>query len=498
MNNDMVNSNIVSVYKNEKMEYPELPPFNPSVRYPEYPFEDISKDPNLVYEGVRKSLFQLGLDKKHFNKKEWNPFGILINPGDNVLIKPNMVMHINRGKGSINSLITHGSIIRAITDYVVIALQGKGKITIADAPLQKCNFHILSKINSLEDIKNHYLKYTNIGIYIFDLRQEIAITNDNWEIIKIEKNINYKLEYSAIDLGSSSFLNDISDGYKKYRVTDYNARKMKKHHNKDTNEYFIANSVLEADVIINLPKLKTHRKAGITCSLKNIIGINGSKDWLPHHRKGSKSKLSDEYVTKSIVRTFIVTVKEIIDILNTSNLHIFAYPLYLIKKIMGRIEKITSNNEYSEGSWWGNDTIWRTTLDLNRIIKYVSNEGELTDKIQRKYITIVDAIISGEGEGPLEPSDKKMGIILSGFNPFFTDYVAAKLMGFDPKIIPTIYNGFNGSNSIFSYDRNNIEIRSNSVFYNNIHVDKLKCKSSFISARGWSGHIENQKLKHFR
>ena len=43
---------------------------------------------------------------------------------------------------------------------------------------------------------------------------------------------------------------------------------------------------LEADVIINLPKLKTHQKAGITCALKNLIGINGNKEYLPHHRIG--------------------------------------------------------------------------------------------------------------------------------------------------------------------------------------------------------------------
>jgi len=32
--------------------------------------------------------------------------------------------------------------------------------------------------------------------------------------------------------------------------------------------------------------LKLHRKAGITCALKNLIGINGNKEYLPHHRLG--------------------------------------------------------------------------------------------------------------------------------------------------------------------------------------------------------------------
>ena len=38
-------------------------------------------------------------------------------------------------------------------------------------------------------------------------------------------------------------------------------------------EYCISEACLEADVIINLPKPKTHRKAGFTGALKNMIGV---------------------------------------------------------------------------------------------------------------------------------------------------------------------------------------------------------------------------------
>jgi len=44
------------------------------------------------------------------------------------------------------------------------------------------------------------------------------------------------------------------------------------------NEYLISNTILEADVIINLPKPKTHRRAGIIGAMNNlveIIDING-------------------------------------------------------------------------------------------------------------------------------------------------------------------------------------------------------------------------------
>ncbi len=39
-----------------------------------------------------------------------------------------------------NAVITPGSLIRALLDYVCIALKGTGCITIGDAPIQSCFF----------------------------------------------------------------------------------------------------------------------------------------------------------------------------------------------------------------------------------------------------------------------------------------------------------------------------------------------------------------------
>ena len=50
--------------------------------------------------------------------------------------------------------------------------------------------------------------------------------------------------------------------------------------------YLVARELIEADVVFNVPKLKTHKKAGVTGALKNLVGINGHKAYLPHHRKG--------------------------------------------------------------------------------------------------------------------------------------------------------------------------------------------------------------------
>jgi uncharacterized protein (DUF362 family)/Pyruvate/2-oxoacid:ferredoxin oxidoreductase delta subunit len=54
--------------------------------------------------------------------------------------------------------------------------------------------------------------------------------------------------------------------------------------------FYIAKPVLEADVIINLPKLKTHSLTLLTCAVKNMFGV------MPGFRKGEQHKLSPKPV----------------------------------------------------------------------------------------------------------------------------------------------------------------------------------------------------------
>ena len=58
-------------------------------------------------------------------------------------------------------------------------------------------------------------------------------------------------------------------------------------------------AIIDADLVINVPKLKTHKKAGVTGALKNLVGINGNKEFLPHHRKGGAASGGDCYPGRS-------------------------------------------------------------------------------------------------------------------------------------------------------------------------------------------------------
>jgi Domain of unknown function (DUF362) len=72
-----------------------------------------------------------------------------------------------------------------------------------------------------------------------------------------------------------------------YFGADYNRQETNWAHSNGHHRYKVSRTVIESDVFINLPKLKTHKKAGITASLKNLVGINTYKNWLPHHTEGT-------------------------------------------------------------------------------------------------------------------------------------------------------------------------------------------------------------------
>lgn len=477
----------VAIIKNNKLDYNRNAPFNPSKSYSEYPFKSVGQN-NRVYDSIRNIFFMLGMDKENYNKESWNPLGEIIKPGDNVLIKPNLVRHYNLAGGT-DELLTHGSIIRVILDYVYIALKEKGTITIGDAPLQSADFGEVIKIVGIDRIIDFYNKSAKLKINLIDFRIESGY-KERFGIFKREKLKGDPLGYTAIDLKDDSELFEIIDDYKKFRVTNYDKDEMLRHHNKNTNEYLIPNSVLNADVIINLPKLKSHRKAGMTCALKNLVGINGSKDWLPHHRFGSIEEGGDEYLHKSIRKRLLTRLNEKMDVTTNKYYSNLVRTLHLSIKATKLI--LPYKDLYFEGSWYGNDTIPRTITDLNKILFYADKVGILRDKAQRKMLIIVDGIIAGEKEGPLEPSPHECGLLVAGCNPVAVDLVCSRIMGFDYVRIPTFKYAFDAKKyKIFNGKIDEIKIVSDKCKNFNEVYDAFNC--DFIPSDGWKGHIEQEK-----
>jgi hypothetical protein len=264
---------------------------------------------------------------------------------------------------------------------------------------------------------------------------------------------------------------------------------MLKHHTRDKHEYCISRSILDADVIINLPKLKTHAKTGISCSLKNLIGINGLKDWLPHHRAGPSEKGGDEYQYSDLRKDIFTGIKDDIpaskSLARIIPLRATGAALFASKKI------VPFRDDFDAGSWYGNDTLPRTIADLNRILYYADRYGFMQLTPQRKTFILVDGIIAGEKEGPMSNSAKKCGTLIAGFNPVEVDIVCSVVMGFDYQKIPTIGRAMGqGKRPLFSGTIHDIAVLAD----NCSGVDGLyqAYPLDICPPKGWKGHIERE------
>jgi uncharacterized protein (DUF362 family) len=406
-------------------------------KYPEFPYDTKSS----LFKSLLDLLEGLGLERN-------NPFATYIKPGQTALIKPNWARDKNPLGFNTESLITHSSMIKYVIDLLSIAMEGKGRIIIADAPLQNCNFHNLKKQTGIEEIINNARKKKPfLEIILEDWRITTLESSDlnrrNIQEYKLTENEAINNGYRLINLRKESFLEDISKNADRFRVTKYKPSLMKQHHAMGKHEYLIAGRVFEADFLINLPKIKTHIKSGLTCALKNMIGINGHKEFLPHHTKGSSREGGDNYAEPNWIRS---KYEDLYDYVweNANNFSVLKRKILMkVLRFLWFTSTFFGAKNISAGSWIGNDTLWRTTLDLNHIA-YFNSEKPL------KILNIADGIIAGEGQGPLEPTPKPLGVLLAGENSGFVDAVVAKMMSYSISKVPTVYNAIYNNKSKFS------------------------------------------------
>lgn len=465
---------IYALYHNKKMKYPDAGTlFRPSMVYPEYPFDThcpLTID-NAIYAGIRETLRLAGLDAENYGVAEWNPLGAYIEPGMRVLVKPNLVMHENPTGSGIDCLYTHPSIIAAVIDYVVVALKGSGSIVLADAPMQSCDFDALVDQSGLRTLVEWYCSQ-GIDIELRDMRGLKSV----YTSIGLEQNLVEDATGKIIDFGSDSCFAGLSkeriDGL---RITSYNPDELKKHHTELKHEYYVSSSLLDADVVVNLPKAKTHRKAGVTGALKNMVGINVRKEYLPHHSNGSIAEGFDEYEKKSYFKCLSDFV---IDVRNRQLSHkkmVVDKALGFCSKLFGELGYRTTGDAYREGSWFGNDTIWRTVLDLNKIVFFADKGGVMRDEPQRRMVVLCDMVTVGQGEGPLLPEPGEWHMLAFCDDPCVHDVALARMMGTDPSIITTVGKAlaYDGPYAWRDADEELPACRSNDPSFDGILVDKL-------------------------
>lgn len=482
----------ICIMKEEIKNYPDkITRFRPSEAYPEYIFKDaVSAEENLVYGMVRKGFSLLGLDSANEGTCQWNPLGYLIKPGNTVLIKPNLVIHENKSGGGTDCLYTNPSLVAPLIDYICIALKGRGRIIIGDAPLQECRFDILTREAGYDVLVDFY-KERGIFIEFVDFRNVKTSDKDGIHYLQEKEG----QEGIVVRLDRQSTFSEITqERMSKLRITNYDPDILRQHHTENRHEYKISQYVLDADVVINLPKPKTHRKAGVTASLKNLVGINSNKEFLPHHTLGSRDEGGDAYLHSNAMLEMANHVLDIRNKLVRANEISYAEEAECLYRHLYGKGKAQSGEKYWEGSWYGNDTIWRTIVDLNRILFYADKNGKISTEPQRKMFIVGDMIVSGEKEGPLEPSPIYPGIIVMGEDPLMFDRAVCSLMGFDYHHLPSLFNEeFFDKSSPISSGRQAIICSSNPE-WNGKSMDEIRELSSleFQPSLGWAEKLGNR------
>lgn len=474
--------------------YPTESPFHPPQTYPEYPYAEKHTDPgNQVYAMVRESLRLLRLDEASFGRDEWNPLGGLISPGQRVLIKPNFVLHFNAGGGPLDAVVTHPSVIRAIVDYVLIALQDEGEIVVGDSPQMNCDWTSLHKATGMDRLASYLQRASaerGIKFQLVDFRAEQTFYKHG--IVWNRKPLGDGASPVRVSLGTESFMEAI-DSTRLYGA-DYCRGETVRAHAGHRHEYVIAPAVLSSDVVISVPKLKVHRKVGTTLNLKNMVGVNADKNHLAHYRVGSPSKGGDEFSSPGWDDR---AERLLSDFLLGTNWRSGKYPFLAwraFRKLLRRVKQTRTGSAFAYGNWHGNDTAWRMVLDLNKILLFADCEGKLRPEPARRYFSVIDGVVGGEGEGPLHPDAYASGVVLAGFNPVAVDWTATRLMGFDPAEIPLYVNAVKQmSEWVRGFAIEHCRVKSNIQEWANI-LESEDVFMSFRAPAGWRGQIERYEL----
>jgi len=446
---------------------------------------------NAAYDAVRDTLRLLGLDRGRFGQKEWDPLRVLVRPGNSVVLKPNFVREFRETHpGHGDCVITHGSVIRAVLDYVYIALAGTGRIIIADAPQNDADFDAIRLIAGLDEIRDFYLKHAGFEVEIYDLRPEKARKVDG-VIVGHDRLSGDPAGYVKVNLDRESAFAEIGELCGLLYGSQYDTREIRAHHHDGIHEYLISKTVLSADCVISLPKLKTHKKTGITVSMKNLVGINGNKNWLPHHREGTPAQGGDQFaddgLKRRIERRAVGCFKRVFPFLGPLR-GIVAKPIKALgRKMFGD----TDTDTIRSGNWYGNDTTWRMAIDLNRVLMYADADGRVHRGRQRRLFSVVDGIIGGEGNGPLDPTPRPAGVIVAGENSVAVDLACARLMGFNYRCLPIVHRAMDrGPLPLMDGEYDQILAASNDQRFTGPLDECEGPNVPFVPHFGWRGHVE--------
>jgi len=335
---------VVAVRRNTSTAYGTVSPFD--------------KSTNPAYQLVWDTVAELG-----FGPPE-NPLRDFIKPGDTVTIKPNLE----------NDDCTQAAVVRPVIDMCLAA--GAGVVNIGDCSgcgntqprLDSMGY--TSMINTLR-ARGH----TQVRAVTFT-------PGAGW---------------SWVHLGSASAYS--GSGYTKADLANGNSPRFNNTDSHGVNPAgqvvgwnTISDYLLNADVVINMPKLKVHDALVSTIAIKNWVGA------ALHSTTNDAADCSDN-----------------------------------IARVCHWGASASSRYDYG----FGNDFMWRELANLHRATIYWK-DGTLHAAPQRKYLVVADAVegVDYQQHGVEVP----VGVVLASTDPIALTAVALRVMQWDFRYNPLVAN----------------------------------------------------------
>jgi uncharacterized protein (DUF362 family) len=415
-----------------------------------------------------------------------------------IVLKPNWVLHESDPAFPIRALVTDARVIDAAVQACLDLFPSAESILVGDCPLQSAEWPRMCDQSGLTPVIEKYRRVAGDRVRFRDLRREVFQKDATGFMVPSDTEHGDPRGYQEVCLGARSHLEPISDQAHLFAVNDYTSSVTRSNHRKGDHRYLVSQSVLDSDLFINLPKWKSHAKSGLTCALKNLVGINGDKAYLPHFRRGAPKWGGDEYKDESRWLYWAqTTLREKLQKRSQWAFRLLKPGWEMVKRLRGIETRLTDRNAkprefyVAGGAWHGNQTIWRMIYDLNLILQCVDRNGTLWERPQRHYFCIVDGLVSGEGNGPLQPLPRDTGWLAFGSDPFALDASLAWFMGFDPRLMPVIQQ----HQSYLGPDWGDFDLDQLSVDLDGIPTRVLASPVNlhFVPPPGWRGQIERER-----
>ena len=378
--------------------------WDPSIHtYPRiHEMQTFGGDQSPIYGLVARALMLLGPDDLE------NPLKGLIRPGDTVVIKPNWC-----SQAYFPFPITHPSVVYPLVEFALKA--GAKRVHIVETPMtlaRGCEWFWSSALVGVRTMtKLISERYHGAEVRFIDGNADEFVWVDVGDASELKSYDFHALEHD----GHSGFEKNMF-----HEVVDCRGTNP---HGYRPGLAALARSYLDCDVFINVPKLKTHGYTGLTAAIKNLMGLNV---------RSTVHKMPPEQLREYQQRPDYAEWREspMRDV-----------PHFDRTKLSGQ-----------DGPWFGatiqdrlalgfeNDVLWRTLADLNKMIRYADANGSIQETPQRRYLTVVDAVVGTDGNGPITDSLCPASCIVAGTDPIGVDAVCAHVMGWDARSLNLINN----------------------------------------------------------